>query len=115
MSSKTLLCIVFQENDEIPSGVQSGGHHPKSTEINDAPVAVEDGVEPVRDREDGAVSELLADRVLDELVRLQVDGGRRLVQNQNLRLAQQRPRQTHELPLPHAAERQTNRSNIQRL
>ena len=57
----------------------------------------------MRDGEDGAVGKLLADRLLDELVCLQVHGGRRLVQHQDLCLAQQRARQAHQLALADAA------------
>ena len=50
------------------------------------PVVVHDGVESVGDGEDAAPGELLPDRGLDKVVRLQVHGCRGLVQNQNLNL-----------------------------
>ncbi len=53
----------------------------------------------MRDGEHGAVGELCADGCLDEVVRFQVDGGRGLVQDEDLGLAEQRPGQAHELAL----------------
>ena len=50
--------------------------------------------------EDSAVSKLCADGLLDEVVSLQVHSCRRLVQHQDLGLAQQSSRQTHQLTLP---------------
>ena len=49
-------------------------------------VVVENGVESVGDGQNSAVGKLLPDRGLDEVVRLQVDGRRRLVQYEHLRL-----------------------------
>ncbi len=66
------------------------------------PVIIQDGVESVRDGQHGALFELGADRVLDEIVRLQVDRRRRLVQNQNLGFAQQSSGQAQQLPLTDA-------------
>ena len=47
---------------------------------------VHDGVEPMRDRDDGALGELVLDGRLDERVSLQVNGRGGLVQHQDLRL-----------------------------
>eukprot|EP00964_Phaeocystis_antarctica_P017059 scaffold9399_cov36-Phaeocystis_antarctica.AAC.2 len=52
------------------------------------------------DRHDGDAVEPLAQRALNDVVRLHVDGGRRLVQHEHARLAQQRTRHAHQLPLP---------------
>ena len=51
------------------------------------PVTVHDGVEPMGDGQDGAVRELLADRLLDQLVSFQIHRSRGLVQHQNLNAA----------------------------
>ena len=66
-----------------------------------SPVTVHDGVESVRDCDDGAAHELLPDGLLDEVVGLEVHRRRGLVQHQHPRLAEERPRQAHQLPLPH--------------
>jgi len=47
---------------------------------------VHDGVEPVRDRDDGALGKLVLDGRLDERVCLQVNGCGGFVQHQDLRL-----------------------------
>ena len=65
------------------------------------PVIVQDGLDPVSDGEDGAVRELLSDSCLDEIVCLQVHGGRGLVQDEYLGLPEDGPGQTHQLSLPH--------------
>ena len=67
------------------------------------PIVIHDGIKSVSNGEYSASFELLSDGVLDEVVRLHVDGGRGLVQNEHLGLPEQRPRQTHQLPLTHAA------------
>ena len=46
--------------------------------------------------------ELCPDGLLDEVVGLEVDGGRGLVQHQDLGLPQQRAGEADQLPLPHA-------------
>ncbi len=65
-------------------------------------VVVEDRVEPVGDGQHRTTLELLPDGGLDEVVRLQVDGGSGLVQDEHLGLAQERPAQTEQLSLAHA-------------
>lgn len=45
---------------------------------------------------------LIPQRLLDHLVRCHVNGGRRLVQHQNLGPAEQSTRERDELPLPNA-------------
>ena len=71
------------------------------------PVVVHDGVEAVSNGEDGGISKLCADGLLDEVVSLQVHSCRCLVQHQDLGLAQQSSRQTHQLTLPDTALLQT--------
>ena len=66
------------------------------------PVVIHDGVEPVRDSDDGGVCKLSPYRVLNEVVCLKVDCRRRLVQHQNLCLTQQSARQANQLTLTHA-------------
>ena len=66
------------------------------------PIRVHDSVEPVSNGEYGAVSELGPDRRLDQLIRLQVHGCRRLIQDQDLGLTQEGPGQAEELTLTHA-------------
>jgi len=66
---------------------------------SNSPGVVHDGVEAMGDGQHGAVLKLSADGGLDEGVRLQVNRGCGLVQNQNLGLPQQSPGQTHELTL----------------
>lgn len=53
------------------------------------------------DGEDGAVLKLGADGGLDEVVSLQVDSGRGLVQDEDSGLPQESSGQTHQLPLAH--------------
>eukprot|EP00976_Prorocentrum_cordatum_P093042 1189209-Prorocentrum_minimum.AAC.2 len=65
--------------------------HLASAEHHDA-VAVRDGVEAMRDGEGGAPLENLADGALELRVRFHVARCRRLVQQNNLRAPQQRPR-----------------------
>ena len=64
-------------------------------------VVVDDGVDAVRDGEDGAVLELVADGLLDALVRLEVDGGGGLVEHEHARVPQERARQAEQLALAH--------------
>ena len=53
------------------------------------------------DGEHGALLELRADRRLDEVVRLQIHCGRRLVQHEDFGLAQECARKADELALSH--------------
>lgn len=48
------------------------------------PAAVHHSVEPVGDDEGGAAAEFTADRLLNETIRLSVDGCRCLIQYKNL-------------------------------
>lgn len=66
------------------------------------PIRIHDGVESMSDGDDGTVGKLLPDCVLDEGVRLKVNGSRRLVKDQHLSLAQQSSGQTHQLSLSNA-------------
>ena len=68
-------------------------------EGGDSPGVVHDGVEAVGDGQHGAVLKLGPDGGLDQSVGLQVHGRRGFVQDQDLRLPQQRSGQTHKLPL----------------
>ncbi len=68
------------------------------------PVAVHDGVEPMGDGKDGALGELLPDRLLDPRVRLQVNSCSRLIEHEDFGLFQKRPGQAHKLALPNAEE-----------
>ena len=56
----------------------------------------------MRDREDGAVLEFGANRLLDQLVGLHVACRRRLVQNKNFGLSEHSARQAHQLALANA-------------
>lgn len=58
----------------------------------------------MRDGEHGAVRELRPDGGLDQVIRLQVDGGRGLVQDQNAGVPQEGAGQAHQLPLADAGE-----------
>lgn len=68
----------------------------------DSPGAVHDTVQAVGDGEDGAVRELFADRILNQIVCLQVYSCRGLVQDQDAWFSQQCSSQTQQLPLPNA-------------
>lgn len=65
------------------------------------PVRVHDRVQSMGYREDRAIFEFRSYRTLDEVVRFQINGRRGFIQHQNLRLPQQSPAQTDELPLAH--------------
>jgi len=54
------------------------------------------------DGDDGAVRESFSDGCLDEVVRLGVDVGRRLVQDEHHAVPQDGARQAHQLPLTNA-------------
>ena len=62
-------------------------------------IIVYDGVEAVGYSEDGTVSKLCADGLLNEIISLQIYCCCGLIQNQNLGLAQQSSCQTHQLTL----------------
>lgn len=72
-----------------------------------SPGAVHYSVQAVGDGQDGAVWKLFADGVLNQVVCLQVNSCRGLVQNQDAGLSQQRSSQTQQLPLPNAEKRVT--------
>ena len=61
------------------------------------PVAVDDGVQAMGYRQDGAFRERLSDGLLDELVRIVVNRGCRFVQKQDLGFPQQCSGQTNQL------------------
>lgn len=65
-------------------------------------VAVKDGGDPVRDCDDRRVGKLLPESFLDEVVRGGVDGGRGLVEHQDLAPFQDHPPKAHQLTLTHA-------------
>ena len=54
------------------------------------------------DRQDSAVGELQLDQLLHDLIGVVIDGGGGLIKDQNACLAQQRSRQTDQLPLSKA-------------
>jgi hypothetical protein len=60
---------------------------------------VDDGVKPVRDRQNRRAAKRGAQRRLDEQVRLGVDGGRRLIHQQHAAAARERARHAEELAL----------------
>src|SRR6266542_3084767 len=63
-------------------------------------VGVADRRQPVRDDERRAAGEQQPQRALDLPLRADVDGARRLVEDQDLRVGEQRPRERDELALP---------------
>lgn len=79
--------------------------------VRAAPCVVHDGVEPVRYGEDSAVLKLGADGGLDEVVGLQVDGSRGLVQDEDPGLPQEGSGQAHQLPLTHTEDTATSQEN----
>ena len=70
------------------------------------PCIVHDGIEPVSNCEDSAVRELSSDGLLNELISFQVHRGRGFIKNKDFTLAEQRTRQTYQLPLTNANQRQ---------
>ena len=62
-------------------------------------VIVHDGVEPVGNRDDSAVSKLCSDGLLNEIISLQVHGSRGLIQYQDLGFTEQGSSKTHQLTL----------------
>ena len=67
---------------------------------HDDPVGQVQGRLAVRDEQHGAALELAAERLVDGLLRARVDGAGRVVEDQDPRIAQDRPRQRDPLPLP---------------
>ena len=62
-------------------------------------VIVHDGVETMCDGEDGAVSKLCADGLLNEVISLEVHSSSGLIQDQDFGLAEQSSGQAHQLTL----------------
>ena len=56
------------------------------------PIVIHNGVEPVRNGEHCAVSELTPNRLLNELISFQVHRGRGFIENQDLTFTEQRTR-----------------------
>jgi hypothetical protein len=65
-------------------------------------VAVEDGRDPVRDRDDRRLGELLPERLLDQVVRCGVHRGGGFVQDEDFAPFQDYPTKAHKLTLTHA-------------
>ena len=65
-------------------------------------VAVEDRRDPVRDRDDRRLGELLPERLLDQVVRGGVHRGGGFVQDEDFAPFQDYPTEAHELTLTHA-------------
>ena len=63
-------------------------------------IAINDRIQPMRNRQHCAVFEALADQFLDQFVRLVVDTRGGLVQHQDLGLPQQRATDADQLSLP---------------
>ena len=66
------------------------------------PVVVDDGVESMSHGEDRALPEGDTNRRLNEVIGLEVDGGSRLVENEDSRPFEHRPREADQLTLPNA-------------
>src|SRR6218665_422341 len=75
------------------------------TSDDSQPRIVHDCVESVGYRQNRATGKLFTNRRLDETIRLQVDGRSRLVQHQDLRLAQNGSCQTDQLAMSKARSR----------
>lgn len=94
------------ETNQIPPSATS---HPQQTHepamhcSDILPGVIHDCVQPVCNGQHGAVLKLCPDGHLDEVISLQVDGGRGLVQDQDPGFAQESSGQAHELPLANAA------------
>src|SRR5687767_13609607 len=56
--------------------------------------------EPVRDDEDRAPLEQAIDRLLDQALRLGIEGRGRFIENENRRIDEERTRDRNALPLP---------------
>ena len=85
-------------SEKIPGAVKL--HNPSLVHDQHS-VGIDDGVDAVGNGEHRAVAELSANGLLDECVRVEVDGRRRLVQHQNASTTKQCPRQTDQLTLTH--------------
>lgn len=95
-----------RETNQTPPSAAS---HPQQTHEPSvhypevSPGVIHDGVQPVCNGQHGAVHKLCPDGALDQVICLQVDGGRGFVQDQDPGFAQESPGQAHQLPLPNAA------------
>ena len=67
--------------------------------MDSIPIALKHSAEPVSDGEDGAVCELLPDQLGDVVVRLSVQGGGGLVQDEEPALPEEGPAQADQLSL----------------
>lgn len=77
-----------------------GLEHTSTVQHHDE-AGLEDCVEAVRDGEDGAgACKRLADGALDPAVRLRIGRRGGLVEDEDLRVTQERSREAHQLPLP---------------
>lgn len=82
----------------------SAAPHPQQTlPAQTAPGVIHDGVQPVCDGQHRAVHELCPNGHLDEVISLQVDGSRGLIQDQDPGFAQESSGQAHQLPLANTA------------
>lgn len=94
------------ETNQIPPRATS---HPQQTHepamhcSDILPGVIHDCVQPVCNGQHGAILKLCPDGHLDEVISLQVDGGRGLVQDQDPGFAQESSGQAHELPLANTA------------
>ena len=68
------------------------------------PCVVHDCIETMSNREHSAVGELGSYGALNQIVGVHIDGGSRLVQDENLGLSQQSTCQTHQLSLTHTID-----------
>ena len=80
----------------------------QGTFMRHEPVVVNDGVEPVRDGDDGTVLELCPDGLLNEVVGVHVDRRRRLVEHEHLGVLNEGTCQAHQLLLTGAVDRFTS-------
>ena len=70
------------------------------------PCIVHDGIEPVSNCKDSAVRELSSDGLLNELISFQVHRGRGFIKNKDFTFTEQRTRQTYQLPLTNANQKE---------
>ncbi len=75
-------------------------------------VIVHDGVESVCNGDDGRVSKLCSDGLLDEVISLQVHGSCGLVQHQDLCLTEEGSSQTHQLTLTNTVGKKTKEEKL---